>query len=146
MGSIKSSRGGPVKELPTLASAVAKHFTNQTLILGGRQVPGAQVLAELRGYLALLAAVDQVRVQLAARLDAARRSYAGMQALVRDLKAYLRVMYASSRETLNDFGMQPARKRKRTITTKLAAIAKSKATRVTRHTMGPKQRAKLRGK
>jgi hypothetical protein len=48
-------------------------------------------------------------------------------------------------QTLSQFGFEPRKPRKRTAVAKAAAAQKSRATRAERHTMGPRQKAAIRG-
>src|SRR5580693_9503349 len=65
--------------------------------------------------------------------------------LIQDLGDYVRAMYGNSNVVLGEFGMAPRKRAKATVATKQEAIAKSAATRVARHTAGPKQKAKIHG-
>ena len=104
-----------------------------------------------------LAATLQARMDARARTAAARAAWrqavaqekAGMAASkpqVTGAVAALRVMYAGCNEELGDFGLK-ARKPRRPQTTeeKERAVARGKATRAARHTLGPRQRAKIQG-
>jgi hypothetical protein len=47
--------------------------------------------------------------------------------------------------TLADFGLSPRKSTKKTLDTKVTAVAKTKATRTARGTKGPKAKAKIKG-
>jgi hypothetical protein len=53
-------------------------------------------------------------------------------------------MYSNS-DVLTDLGLRAASRKRPTLDTKVAAIAKALATRAARHTMGPRQRLRIHG-
>ena len=65
--------------------------------------------------------------------------------LIQDLGDYVRAVHGNTNVVLSEFGMTPRKRAKSTVATKLEAIAKSAATRVARHTAGPKQKANIHG-
>ena len=64
---------------------------------------------------------------------------------VSGLKQGLLVAFAGQLDTLADFGLTERAVHVATPEEKTAAAAKAKATRVARHTMGPKQKAAIKG-
>ena len=100
---------------------------------------------------ALQARLDAAKNTLATRatwqeaVQAERDERAKSQTLVSGLRQALKVAFATSTESLADFGLTP---RKQSVTTpekKVAAAAKAKATRAARHTMGPQQKKTVKG-
>jgi hypothetical protein len=62
------------------------------------------------------------------------------------LRSFVMLKFGSNAiATLADFGFQPRKRTVPTVDTKAAAAEKSLATRAARHTMGPKQKAKIKG-
>ena len=61
------------------------------------------------------------------------------------MKQGLLVAFAGQLDTLADFGLTARAKHVATPEEKLASTAKAKATRAARHTMGSRQRAKIKG-
>jgi hypothetical protein len=62
------------------------------------------------------------------------------------IRQTLLIMYASSPEVLADFGLSPRRaKRALTAVETVQKTVKAKATRKARHTLGPRQKAKVKG-
>jgi len=110
---------------------------------------------------AMLTAKDIVDT-LQSRIDSARAvlsSRATWQAAIRSdetlrdttktfvsgVKQGVLVGFAGHLDTLADFGLTARAKRVVTPGEKLATVIKAKATRVARHTMGPKQKAAIKG-
>jgi hypothetical protein len=54
-------------------------------------------------------------------------------------------MFAESPDTLAEFGMTAPKKAERSAAVKAGAVAKNKATRVARHTMGKNQKKAVKG-
>jgi hypothetical protein len=90
--------------------------------------------------------------QAAITADAARKSAVKADrdkrretaAFVSSVKRIVQGMF-SSPEELAAFGLQARKAGKKTVTTKATALAKSKATRTARNTMGTKQKKKVKG-
>ena len=81
--------------------------------------------------------------QTAIRTDRSRRDQT--KTLVSGVKQGLLVAFSSQLDTLADFGLTARAKHVPTPEEKLAATEKGKATRAARHTMGSRQRAKIKG-
>jgi len=65
-----------------------------------------------------------------------------------DLRTYILGSYGTAAlQMLQDFGFTPPKPRggKKTASTKAQAVVQAKATRVARHTMGKRQKAKIKG-
>jgi hypothetical protein len=64
---------------------------------------------------------------------------------VSGVKQGLLVAFTAQLDTLSDFGLTARAKHVATPEEKIAAAAKAKATRAARHTLGPKQKAAIKG-
>jgi hypothetical protein len=146
MGSVQSSRQGAVKQIDGLLNGLGELPQNQVFTLAGKQLTVAAVSAELRAFLDLLGAVDKARALLGSCVAAARKGYPPLRQRVRDLRAYIQATYGASNPMLSRFGMRYRSRKKPRPNIAATAIEKRKATREARHTMGPKQKAKVRGK
>ena len=78
-------------------------------------------------------------------LEADRALEDKTKAFVASLGANLLASFAGNLDTLAKFGLTPRQKPFATPDAKVAAAAKAKATRAARHTMGPKQKATVKG-
>jgi hypothetical protein len=61
------------------------------------------------------------------------------------LHAYVSQRFGADSTEAHDFGYPPPKPKTQSAATKAAAVKKSQATRAARHTMGPKEKAKLKG-
>jgi hypothetical protein len=117
-----------------------------SLIIGGVAVPTATIISTLSSRIAARAAVVPARATYQALVQANRDELSKSKALVSGAREALKVMFAGQVETLADFGLKPRKApTPRTPEQKAVSVAKAKATRAARHTMGPKEKAKITG-
>jgi hypothetical protein len=81
----------------------------------------------------------------AAAVKANRDKRAETSAFVSSLKHVVQGMFSQSPDTLADFGLKAPKAGKKTVAVLATAVAKSKATRAARHTMGSKQKEGVKG-
>jgi hypothetical protein len=130
----------------SLASGLQKNTQKiSSLFINGAPMPVADILAILQKR---LDSGDQVTVTKAAwqhtvqaDIDLREQTHA----LLVSVRQALQIAFANSNETLAEYGLKPRRTRARTVEQRVAAAAKAKATRAARHTMGPKQKAQIKG-
>jgi hypothetical protein len=89
--------------------------------------------------------VAPARATWLAAVEADRDERAKSQTLVGALKQSLLVFFAGQSDTLADFGLTARKTPVVSPETRVAAAVKAKATREARHTLGPKQKAKIKG-
>jgi hypothetical protein len=101
--------------------------------------------------LPLQARIDSANRVLAAKaawseaVQADRDEQAKSKTFVSDLRQALKVAFGGSIEALATFGLTPRKTPVLTPEQRTAAAEKAKATRAARHTMGPKQKAQIKG-
>jgi hypothetical protein len=130
-----------------LIDGLNKHGSGiPSLMIGGTSHTTAAIVAVLQER------IDSAKTAVAGRaswqtmVKADRDERAKTKAFVSGLRQALQVAFAGSIDTLADFGLKPRKARApRTPEQKAAAAAKAKATRAARHTMGSKQKAKVKG-
>jgi hypothetical protein len=135
--------------LRKFVAGMDKHMASATTVtLGGAVYP----LADLKKLIQLDIDASDASVQAKANhstvVQLERNSHAKVNPLLRLLKFHVITEFGDTQDksgTLADFGLQPQKSRKKTVATKAVAIDKTKATRVARHTTGPKQKAKVKG-
>ena len=96
---------------------------------------------ELETILAVEAAEAQRKT---ARLDE-RRTWKKNRRTHRAFESFVRGAFFDDVLALADFGLKPDKVPEKSVEVKALAIAKAKATREVRHTMGKQQRKKVRG-
>jgi len=125
---------------------IAKYLADQSLLISKVSTKCADIRTKLQGWEARQIAVDGAYAEWK-RLR---------EALVADKKAtivpYLRLLrraieavYGPDDATLLEFGLTPRRVPVRTTESRLAAAKKAVATRLARHTLGPKARKAIKG-
>jgi hypothetical protein len=130
----------------TLSAGLAKHAsTFNSFIPAGKTVRTADVIALLQGRKNTGTAAASGKTAWQAALAADRSELARTDAVVSGIKQSLQLMCEGSVDVLADFGLSPRKPRAVSPAVKVIAAAKAKATRAARHTMGPKQKAAIRG-
>ncbi len=134
-----------------IAAAVAglqKHYAGKTLLLDGVQVTTQVVVDVLNAYAAAIAATAAARAVWTGDVAAERKLRPTSMAQLEAVHDLVRLNFGTASPVLADFGMTPrtpGNAGKKTVAVKAAALEKSRADPRARHTMGPKQKAKIHG-
>ena len=130
-----------------LIDGLNKHAqTVPSLMIGGTSYKTADVIGILQARIAAAKTPVLSRASWQTDVQADRDERAKTKAFVSGLRQALQVAFAGAIDTLADFGLKPRKTRTpRTPEEKAAATAKARATRAARHTMGSKQKAKVKG-
>jgi hypothetical protein len=135
--------------LSALCNALIQGVTSladPTLTLDGKVYTKDAALAPLRACVAAIEATAATHAAWSKAVQDERDAVAAARAMIALLKPYLKVRLGKSNPALqSEFGIEPAKQPHRTVAVKSTAIAKGKATRTARHTMGPKQRKGVTG-
>jgi hypothetical protein len=131
----------------SLMEGFQKHISAlPSLLIAGTSVPTTTVISTLQARIAARAATAPARATYQALVKANQDEHAKSQVLVSGAKQAVQLMFAGQIETLADFGLKPRKvPAPRTPQQKAASVAKAKATRAARHTMGSVQKAKVTG-
>jgi hypothetical protein len=127
-----------------LSAGLEEYYNKKSLVLAGTTWTATSILATLAKEDALIASSDAARAAWNAQLKAQREQTAANNQLRKALHAAVLVNFGTNPSVLNAFGYV-AQAPKRTVQAKATAVQKVQATRVARHTMGPKQRASIHG-
>jgi len=130
-----------------LSDGLAKHQTTLPFFtIGSASFKTADVITSLQERIKTADIVDEARATWQTAVKANRDQRAKTSSLISGVRQTLQVMFAGSIDTLADFGLKPRKDpAARTPEEKVAAKAKALATRKARSTMGPKQKAKIKG-
>jgi hypothetical protein len=130
-----------------LIDGLNKHAqTIPSLMIGGTSYKTADIIGILQARIAVAKTPVLSRASWQTDVKADRDERAKTKAFVSGLRQALQVAFAGAIDTLADFGLKPRKTRaSRTPEEKAAATAKARATRAARHTMGSKQKAKVKG-
>jgi len=130
-----------------LMDGVNKHEkTLPSLLIGGASITPTDIRTTLQARIATGNTAVSTRATWQAAVKADLDERAKTKTFVSGLRQALKVAFADSIEALADFGLTPRKvPAARTPEEKAQANAKAKATRAARHTMGTKQKAKVKG-
>jgi hypothetical protein len=130
-----------------LVAGSKEHFsTVSSLTFGNRTFTPAQIEASLQTLIDLRTAVDTARSATKANLVAEAAQTPSLRSLMAAFVAFVKVTFGNSPDTLASFGLKPRKTPvPLTIDQLAAAAAKRAATRAARHTMGTKQKQKVKG-
>jgi hypothetical protein len=129
----------------TLATGLPKVLPPTfTVTIDGKVYTLAQLIAGINGRVDARTNVANARGAHKQALLALAAAIANSHVMVTGLKQVLLVMYASQPDVLAQMGLTPRKTAVKDVAAKSAAIAKSKATRALRHTMGSKQKAQIK--
>jgi hypothetical protein len=129
-----------------LIDGINRHTqTVSSLIIGGTTFTTTDIIGilQLRIVVASTAVSTKATWQTAVKAD--QDEHAKTKTFVSGLRQALTVMFAGQIDALADFGLKPRKVRVTTPEQKAEAAAKARATRAARHTMGPKQKALVKG-
>jgi hypothetical protein len=142
----KKSRSSEAAALQRLSNGLGIH--SQTLphaVIGGVTMATADLQSRLQVRIEQGKAVEVARAawQNAVKTDRQARTQA--KTFVSSLKQTVLAAFVGQIDALADFGLSPRKAVVVSPDTKVAAALKAKATRAARHTMGPKQKASIKG-
>jgi hypothetical protein len=128
-------------------AGIDKHLASETTIpLDGAAKAPADIKKALQGT---IDAADATQAARANWLDASRAERSqgdGIVSLLASLRAFVILKFGGADvATLADFGFTPRKQTPKTVETKAVAVEKSLATRKARHTMGSRQKEKIKG-
>jgi hypothetical protein len=139
-------KGQVAAEAKQLIAGVAKHLgaTTQVVILGSSLTP-AEITTKLQSIVTLRSDVDAAKASTKAKLAAEKADMPALRTFMRALSSYVKAAYGSQPDVLADFGILPKARVQATVEGKAGAVAKRKATRAARHTMGTRQKHGVKG-
>jgi hypothetical protein len=124
---------------------IRKHLKSTPVYLAGKKVAIAEIVKVLKANIDATNASLQAKAAWRSRLGEERNLVAQSRKLVRAFRQYLLLSFSEAPEILRDFGLEPPKQRRAaTVTTKAQAIEKAGATRAARHTMGSRQKSKVK--
>jgi len=140
----KNNRANSLDQDTQLIAGVHQHLMNQSFIVGDKPCTAQQVIDVFQSRITTGRAAVSGKAAWQAAVKADREQRAQTAVFVRAFRNIVQGMFHDP-STLADFGLSPRKSTKKTVETKSVAIAKNKATRTARSTMGKKQKAKVKG-
>jgi hypothetical protein len=140
----KRSRGARKAALSKIIKAVGKHLADgRRLYFAGVTYTAASLARAFRAELDSITAVETAEARRRDARLAERTAFKDNRILHRALGLILPATLDAV--ALADFGLRPAKVGYKTVDVRERAVAKAKATRAARRTMGPKQRGRVKG-
>jgi hypothetical protein len=135
---------GALERDKQLLAGVTKDLANQTFTISDKACTTQDVMNVLQARIDKGLAVQAARATLKAAFKELRDERSATSGFVSAFRTIVTGMFHSP-TTLADFGLKPRKSTKRTLETKVTAVAKTEATRKARGTKGPKAKAKIKG-
>jgi hypothetical protein len=131
----------------SLIAGLTKHAATLTsLLIAGASVLTTDLVTMLQARIAAIQAAIAAHSAFTAAVAAAHAEITKTAPTVSGARQALKIAFSGQPTTLGDFGLKPPKARTPlTAEEKAEAVAKAKATRAARHTMGPKEKAKITG-
>jgi hypothetical protein len=146
MTNISTKRSDKVSDDQAMIDGVQKFLGKLAqLPVGSQMVTPDQIVQVYKDRLAAGQAVITAEAARAAAIAVEKDKRTSTAAFVRSFRRMLQGMFSASPDTLAVFHLTPVKAPKRTVATKSAAVAQSKATRAARGTKGKKQKAQIKG-
>ncbi len=142
----RTSRSAELARVNGAIAGIQKYFsTTASVVLAGTTYTPAQLTSLLQAYADAIQALIGLHAQLRASVGAVTAEGEAVDKILLALASYVDNLFGSDPGKLADFGMKPRKVAVVSAQTKVLAQAKSKATRLARHTMGSKQKASIHG-
>ena len=146
MSSNQRTRNEQVTAEQSLLDGINKHSAAMpTVIVSGAAVPLKDITDTLQARIQAARNVAPAKATWLVAVQADRDQRANSKTLIKVLEQALVLHFNGQVETLADFGLTGRKPTVVSPETRVAAAAKAKATRAARHTMGKKQKAKIKG-
>jgi hypothetical protein len=146
MSGITITKASIAEQIRGLIAGTQKHPQNGPLTFGGATYTDAAIVQALQSLSDATAAADAAQADWQDALKTMRAVRAKVGPVIRAYRSWLVATYGDAPALLADYGVTPPKARTPLTTEQQAeALAKRKATRAARHTMGTKQRKQVKG-
>lgn len=134
-----------VQSEQTIADNLPTAMPDAVFLVGDQSLTTVQVVAGYKQHISHEAQLVGVRAQLRILMTAIKAERKQMAATTLVVRATAATNLGQNTTGFASLGFEPRTAKKPTPAVKTVAIAKGTATRVARHTTGPKQKAKIHG-
>ena len=139
-----SNKANRINKDQQLISGIQKHFGKSgVLVANGEKHTASDIIGMLERRIQAAEPVTQAKGAWHNAVREEQNILAESDPVLRDVFKYITLLHGSSLEVLADFGIVPKNPRALTAAELATKVAKSKATREARHTMGKRQKAKV---
>ena len=127
-------------------AGIRKHYASvPTMVLYGISYARTDIEKAFQGAIDAADATSAATALFHKTVDAERTANASADAVFGGLKTFVTLQFKTLPDVMADFGFTPPSRQVPDVATKAAAAEKRLATRVARHTMGTRQKAKVTG-
>ncbi|SRR5258708_4835970 len=142
-----TSKSTQIARAQQLIAGASKHFANTgSLGFASATFTPAQVMASLQTLVDLRQGVETAKAAAKAKLADEKAQAPALRSFIAAFESFVKVTFSNSPDVLADFGLHPKKARAPLrVEDKAAVVAKRKATRAARRTMGSKQRKAVKG-
>ena len=148
MSTITSNPGSVLKSFNDLAAGLisAPPGGQPSIVIEGQSIAVTSLIAELQGYASAYQAVEDAEQAYKKALTTREAIAVGAQRRREAIRASIKGALGRMNPNLESYGISPDKEhRALTVEEEVAKVAKAKATRAARHTMGKKQRQAIKG-
>ena len=146
MATSKNGKGQVVVFAKQLIAGTGKHLSNTTPVaFAGGSFTADQITSKLQELVDLRTDADAARAATQAKLAAEATQAPALRSFTRAFRSFVKASYGTSPDVLADFGINLKLREPLSVEAMAAAVAKRKATRAARHTMGSKQKEGVKG-
>ncbi len=121
------------------------HNVTGTILLGGQSTTPPQIVAVFTAAIQASTDLDAAKATYQQKLAAQKAAFATAHATTSSLKSYVVGAYGKENPIVTEFGWAVAKPPVKSVSVKAGAAEKSAATRLARHTLGPKQKSTIHG-
>ena len=142
----KQSKASALARVQALMAGTEKHFPNGSFTLGNAAYTTASLVQAFKALADALTVVDAAHASARDAVTALREAETKVAPLLRDYRNFLRATFSTANAELADFGLAPPKARTPLSSEKrVAAAAKTRATRAARGTTSKKQKLAVKG-
>jgi len=141
----KGNRASLVAEATELAAKIESELPGAVFVVKGVKVTLAQAKATLLGYVTAVQSTNTGRATVHNLVGAESDALDEMRDLGHAIQSFVISNYGVGAAQLGALNLSAKKPATKTVAVKAEAIAKGKATREVRHTLGPRQKAALHG-
>ncbi len=127
-----------------IVAAIQKYLSTPVKLRGVTYTP-TQLADMFQKGIDLADAVAATETSWHAAVAAERAQRKSLSAIETSLRKYVDSTYGDAGAEFSDFGFKPKKVKPATAETKAEAVKKREGTRAARHTMGPRQKQKVKG-
>ncbi len=129
-----------------LAAGTQKHLANKgQLEFASATFTPAEITSRLQTLVSLRNEVNAAKAATKAKIAAEKAQAPALHSFIAAYEAFVKATFSNSPDVLADFGISKKARTPIKVEAKTAAVAKRKATRAARNTMGAKQRQAIKG-